>query len=183
MQARGETTVEWGDRHNSWVNERKKKKRKKSEKEVMINRYGLKLQIWWSQEAEWWRQGKKYTIFVQEVTDLAVWFPEKLEDHMWVTTCHAPYNSHRHSSSTLITVTHTSSTYTKINQCCSLEGKPAVYFPQGSSSSTVSAQHPHWVNVVSHPGTQKSTVWVCLNDCVSLCSCAVWMDCVLFPLQ
>lgn len=78
-----------------------------------------------------------------------------------------PYNTHTHthsSSTVMITVTHTSSTHTNINHCCSLEEKPAVYFPQGNSSTTVSAQHPHWVNVASHPETQKSTLWVCVFE-------------------
>lgn len=64
-------------------------------------------------------------------------------------TCESPpvtpslQHTHTHSSSAVsITVTHTGSTHTDINHCCSLEGKPAVYFPQGDTSSTVSTRHP-----------------------------------------
>lgn len=122
-----------------------------------------------SYQAEWWMQ---VTFFLK---GLAVCF-----------ACNSPpptMRAHTRSHSPLWwSQAHTRAQHTNINHCCSLEGDPVVYFPRGSSSSTVSAQHPHWVNVVSHPETQKPTVWgfvwmaVCLYITV-LCKSTVNWKC------
>lgn len=74
--------------------------------------------------------------------------------HMSANTRHASNNTNAHSHATLRwSRPHTPSQHTDINHSYSLEGNIALYFPQGSSSA-VSVQHSHLVNVVSHPETE-----------------------------
>lgn len=156
----------------SWVNGRKKWRRRQ-----VRNKLGRKTErtrltgVVWSCRFDGATgpndrcRGKNTRLFLPRSHRFSCLVPYKTQgSHV----SHAPCNTHT------ITATHTSSKHTNMNHYCSLEGKPAVYFPQGSSSSTVSAQHPHWVNEASRHETQRTTAWLC-----------VWMQCVLavFPLQ
>lgn len=107
---------------------------------------------------------------------------------VWLSVSHVTHHlrqcAHTRSHSPLWwSQSHTRAQHTNINHCCSLEWDPVVYFPQGSSSSTVSAQHPHWVNVVSHPETQKPTVWGFVWMAVCRCITVLCKSTVMFPLQ